>query len=152
MVEAAIPGGILAAAAAAAWCETACKEPVKPSEMTRTVTSQKLVGGRLTTVESEVTTTEALKYESDLKAWQALAGPSGGGGCAARCTCGVLGTQKTREALTSLTSAALVQAMARGKPGPDTWQACACRRSPDCATHGRCTARDGRCDGGTQAH
>ncbi len=136
---------------AAAWCRTACREPARPSEWTRTVTSQKMVGGRLATTASEVTTPEARRYEADLKTWEALAGPEGARSCAARCSCAVLGTQKSLKALGSLKATALVQAMGKVTPGPETWQACACRKGPTCREAGACLWDTDRCVAGAPA-
>jgi formylglycine-generating enzyme required for sulfatase activity len=130
---------------AAAWCETACKEPVRPTELTRTVTSQKMVGGRLVTVESEVESPEVRRYEDNLTARFALSEPYGAGGCAALCSCAVLGTQKSLKALGALKPLALVLAMGKVKAGPETWHACACRKGPTCSEAGACLWGSDRC-------
>jgi hypothetical protein len=122
----------------AAWCERACREPVKPV-MTREVPIQKTVGGRLVTVDTRTEQTpEGKRYLEDHGLWTRLSGGPSDGGCLSRCACAV--RRLPRGGLTLADAARNVPAVV----GPE-WQGCLCRVAPRCAEDGACTFRANQC-------
>ncbi len=126
----------------AAWCATACGEPEEPAEKFTTVSTQKLVGGRLTTVSSEVPTAAGRKWEAAHAAWKVLVGDDPEVSCAVRCQEAVLATQKQ---VKGLTLARVATVMAPTATGEVVWARVACERSAACANEGRCGSLGTRC-------
>lgn len=99
-----------------AWCESACKEPERPASSTTTV--QKLVGGRLVTV--EVPTAASRKYETDMEGWRFFAADREQ--CVARCGCAVA---MSKSPLKRVTLESLMQAVCKSHEGHESWASCA---------------------------